>query len=233
MCLIAYSPKAEARLTEKEVRSAWESNPHGAGFMFAVDGKLTIRKPYWTADEFWIDYSAVPETAPVVAHFRFATHGPRTRKNTHPHGLCGGKVGLVHNGILPVSPGYVHSDTKYWAETVFYGRPAEQIMSGSFRHHIEELIDGNKIVLLSAVGEASIFNERRGFWENGRWFSGPCAIRPPLVQSCASYFTSTKRARHEPPKDDDSEEAWWAWIREEQTALQEEEPPRRRLLFKK
>lgn len=128
MCIIAIKSKGVAMPDERTLRTMWTNNPHGAGIMYAgKDGKVYIDKGYmdWTSFIERLRTLGTPAQVRemgVVLHFRIATHGGVNPGNTHPfpvsssvsaltklRGTC--KVGVAHNGIIPIEPRDGISDT--------------------------------------------------------------------------------------------------------------------------
>lgn len=178
MCLIVYQPAGTPQLDKAVFRNAWRTNKDGAGYMFAVDGKLIIRKPFWGVKKLWKsyrkDHAAYGTLSDFVIHFRYSTHGKIDGVNTHPHSLDDGNAALVHNGMLWEFEGTdgAISDTVNFCRTVLAYRPAAQLTSGKFSLFLEPLIGStNKIVIMDSTGRVQIINESFGVWDGSIWYS--------------------------------------------------------------
>lgn len=178
MCLIIAQLPTAQTLTIDELRIGWCNNSDGAGFMYVADGKLIIEKPYRRLQKFFKAYerahSIYGMQSPFVLHFRYATHGSKTKENTHPHPLASGAAGLVHNGILPIDPPHKSdmSDTVYFCQTVLGARPAAMLIDKEFGAWLANVIGkGNKFVILAESGDMSIINETAGLWDGSNWYS--------------------------------------------------------------
>lgn len=90
-----------------------------------------------------------------IGHTRWATHGAVTKRNSHPHKDCTGKIAVVHNGIIEnhqeIKRRLLKNNHKFVSETD----------TEVFAHLVEEFLSKNKkIPFIEAVRLA--FNEIQG-----------------------------------------------------------------------
>jgi hypothetical protein len=196
MCIIAAQLKGSPILSPETLRECWTGNPHGAGYMFVAEGAVVIRKPFFKLAHLLASYARdhadYGAASPFVLHFRWATHGPRTPGNTHPHVVKEDRgrpmVAMVHNGILNIGVKATSedSDTVVYCREVLAYLPQRALMGGKMRRRIGRSIgSNNKFVLLDNAGKVSIVNEREGEWDGQTWYSND-GYKPYVakVQSC-------------------------------------------------
>ncbi len=69
------------------------------GFATADNGRLFVDKAVGKISATDVEKAKLPGTR-AVGHSRWATTGPVTKLNAHPHLDCSGKLAIVHNGIV-------------------------------------------------------------------------------------------------------------------------------------
>ena len=127
MCVIVAKPANIPMPSTETIEDMWYTNPDGAGIMYAKDGTVYIRKGFMELDDFLDALDVIEKDndlnkLPVVMHFRITTHGGTKPENCHPFPVSDSvgvlskldsktKLGVAHNGIIPITPRKEISDT--------------------------------------------------------------------------------------------------------------------------
>ena len=155
MCIICCSPVGVTQPDVKTLKTMFDNNPHGAGYMTARNGRVEISKGYMSWNEFVraINYERFGEEHPVVYHFRISTQAGVNPEMTHPFPLTSDikntklldlscPIGVAHTGIVTLTTNRAdkeYSDTAHYiAEFMRYlVRDAEDMANPAILSAIE------------------------------------------------------------------------------------------------
>ena len=185
MCIIAYKPAGTAFPTWDTLENCFNNNPDGAGFMYADQYGVHVRKGFMKWKDFkqallpHIDKGA---DLPFVLHFRITTHGGTKPEMTQPFPLSTNvkklkelssncNVGVAHNGIIPMtSDAKKISDTAQFVKdylTTLIANNPKYYRNPRIAEIVEELIN-SKMCILSNDGHVEIvgngWNEKNGIY---------------------------------------------------------------------
>jgi len=181
MCIICASKAGVRQPTEAMLRRMFINNPHGAGYMYARDGKVRIEKGFMTWGDFSraVKHEAFTAADPVVYHFRISTQAGVIPEMTQPFPLTSeiaqtkglGLVcpaGVAHNGIVRLTSDRTdreYSDTAHYiAEFMAYMiRNVEDMKNPAILSAVERTTN-SKWALLDGSGEIVTVG---GFIEDG------------------------------------------------------------------
>ena len=185
MCIVIV--KTEKTDTPKEqLKESFDNNRDGSGYLFAMNGNLTIKKGFFVFNDFYDNYSRDMErfNNPVsIIHFRITTHGITNKTNCHPF-LINDGIGFAHNGMIDfVDDHKKKSDTLMFKNEILSILPDGFIFNNSIMKLIEESIGTSKLAFLDNNGNYRIANEGLGHWnkDNTIWYSNKsyCEVRTP------------------------------------------------------
>lgn len=186
MCVICLSQKGIRQPNNDEIREMWATNPHGAGYMFVRDGRVTIHKGFMELKDFMrsVESEKFTDDDVVVYHFRISTQAGVTPEMTHPFPLsedlddmkildCTCSVGIAHNGIIRLTS---CKDKEYSDTALFITeylpmliRDTKDITDKRVKKTIKALAL-SKLVLINGEGDVAIIGD---FWadDSGLLFS--------------------------------------------------------------
>ena len=177
MCIIAIKNKGISLPDERVLETMFKNNSDGAGYMYATDNKVVIRKGFMSFRSFKSSLDKLAERyditdLPIVMHFRIATSGQIDGGTTHPFPISEKRkilrkqyietdIGVAHNGIIPIKTPHNMSDTmQYIAKqmTVYKRVQPDFFASEHWRRKIENEIQ-SKMVFLDNTGEIHMIGD--------------------------------------------------------------------------
>ncbi len=187
MCIIAAKPAGVQAPDRAALRNMWEGNSDGAGFMYALKGKVHIEKGFMKYTDFinaWekLEKSVDTTKTPIVLHFRITTHGGTCPENCHPFPITdnigalkklrlSSDLGVAHNGVIPNNPRKGISDTMEYIATQL--APLKQALPRFYENKHAMLLVKNAIKSRMAflTGDGSIYTIGDFIEDNGILYS--------------------------------------------------------------
>lgn len=194
MCLIMIG-KIE-HIKKLELDLAWATNPHGAGIVIPSH-KPDMIKGIMKWKQFDALIGKLDNALTVAIHFRMATHGEVSARNTHPFQLNKGSY-LMHNGILQGlgSPG-----TKGLSDTAHLADILKRVKSKDRSLLLESLPGKYALVEKNVINAIGYFDElpddievSNTYWMRSRFLTPTQCISNHTATSNGNYWSAKDTA---------------------------------------
>ena len=191
MCIAIYKPMGVEFPSKKTLKTCFENNPDGAGFMVATGETVEIHKGFMGFRSFWKSLRDARDRhgndKAFVMHFRISTQGGVRQDGCHPFPLSGSMddmrlldttcdVGIAHNGIISLcSVGWGkkidYSDTMaFITEYLSLIIKDESYYKDDDKLTLIEKLCGSRLAILDKHGHCELIGKG---WSvvNGVWYS--------------------------------------------------------------
>ena len=208
MCIIIYKGEGKPFPPKETMKTCFDNNPDGAGYMLAVNKKVIIKKGFMTFHHF---YSSLKETrklygddVPYVMHFRITTQGGVNKYLTHPYPLSSemdelkqlnttAKIGIAHNGIIHLTS----NNSKDYNDTMKFITDYLSLIIDSPNYYKDEKkmllitrLCGSKLAILDNLGHCELIGN--GWIEDkGIYYSNSSYKKNNLIKNFSTNSYST------------------------------------------
>ena len=197
MCLLIKADAGQI-IPKEHLKNGWRENPHGAGFAFAKDGKVLVRKGFRRFKDFWRTYRDFQQY-PKIVHLRYGNVGSLSMDNCHPFQVDSDLV-FAHNGTISITSTRkdLHgqwSDTRIFNELILKDlrkRDKNFLENSSWRWMLSNSIGYSNLVFLDSEGKFTIINKSMGELdtETGIWYSNKDYLAKPTHKYAQTTFAS-------------------------------------------
>lgn len=224
MCIIAIKPEGKELFLESTIRTMFNKNPDGAGFMFfnKKTNKVEAHKGFFKCEDIINALKNIEglKDTNAVLHFRIGTSGLMDDLNCHPYPVYEENrdefetdLAMVHNGILrEYTPSFESkiNDTQTFIQTVLRKLSPDFINDPEKLFLINQLIGTNKLAFLDKNNHITMLGD---FIEDSGYYYSNGGYKEPewktFYQSSlwsSSYLDSLSSFKDDFKDDEDDEE---------------------------
>lgn len=216
MCIIVSKDLGVEFPSKKTLKTCFENNPDGAGYMYQFNNKVHIRKGFMDFKSFWSDLEKtrhyVGDEAPYVMHFRISTQAGVNKQCTHPFPLSpkmddlkalysDTNVGIAHNGIIDLTSESYYSKTRVtYSDTMKFITDYLTLIADKADWYkdnhkvalVKRLISGSRLAILDKSGHIEYIGDTWNTDDKGVKYSNTSwkALKiSPSYSSYSSYGT--------------------------------------------
>ena len=196
MCIIAIKKAHMPMFDDDTIKTMFENNPDGAGYMYVNDGKVIIHKGFMDAEELTKSLNDNDlDDKNVILHFRIGTSGLKNGLNAHPYPVyddnaldCITDLAMVHNGVLSgFTPSFSEpiNDTQNFIHKVLRNLDKDFINNKDKKFLISKLIGTNKLAFLDSHDNITLIGE---FVEDGGYVYSNTSYKPKKMTNISNFF---------------------------------------------
>ena len=180
MCIIAVKPAHHKMIDENNIETMFNTNPDGAGYMYAYNNRVHIEKGFMTLKELLNSLDNLKkkiniEEIPLILHFRISTSGKVDGATCHPFPVTSDlnalrkthvitNLGMAHNGIICdfEEKKSIYSDTQLFVNkcvSYLYDMNPKFLHDDRTEKLLEPIINGSRLAFLDSHGNIYRYGE--------------------------------------------------------------------------